>query len=156
MHATDPKFNDCLGVVTVHMPCEFGYLRIARQNVRDFSARCGLSEHKTAQLEMAVDEACTNIIEHSYGRKTGQTRPDPTNPGLHLTLSQYPDRVEILMTDFGMGFDYAQTQSIPPDRYIDRERERGLGLYIIRNFVDVAEYTADVRDGNRLRLVKMI
>lgn len=145
----------CLGVVTVHMPCEFGYLRIARQNVRDFSSRSGLSEFKTAQLEMALDEACTNVIEHSYGQGSGNVSPD-CDKGIHLTLIQYADRVEVELIDFGAGFEYDQVQTLEPEDYVDSQRGRGLGLYIIRNFVDEAEYNQHPETGNCLKLRKRI
>ncbi len=149
--------TSCLGMVTVHMPCEFGYLRIARQNVRDFCARSGLSEFKTAQLEMALDEAVTNIIEHSYGHKPdGSSKGSTPDSGIQLILMQFDDRVEVQLVDSGKGFDYASTNEIAPDSYVDTQRERGLGLYIIRNFVDEAEYTPSESEGNRMRLIKKI
>ena len=56
------------GFVTLHLPCRYSYLRMIRQSVLDISARAGLSEFKTAQLEMAVDEACANVIEITVNR----------------------------------------------------------------------------------------
>jgi len=152
-----PPEQDCLGVVTVHMPCELGYLRVARQNVRDFSDRAGMAPARIDQLEMAVDEACTNIIEHSYNRsaEVAASAAAP-HPGLHLTMAHYGDRVEIELKDFGRGFNYGETQTIEPDSYLAGQRQRGLGLYIIRTFVDQAEYRADAALGNRLLLVKKL
>ncbi len=156
---TVPPDPECLGVISVRMPCELGYLRVIRQNVRDFADHAGMDEAKLGQLEMAVDEACTNIIEHSYGRNPDGASA-PAHPGLHLTMSQYADRVVIELKDFGRGFNYAETQSIAPETYLAGQRQRGLGLYIIRTFVDEADYEADYEahpgEGNRLRLVKKL
>jgi anti-sigma regulatory factor (Ser/Thr protein kinase) len=152
---TSPSDPGCLGVVSVRMPCELGYLRVVRQNVRDFAERAGMGEDRIGQLEMAVDEASANIIEHSYGRKAEGVAA-PAHPGLHLTMSHYPDRVVVELKDFGRGFNYAETQSIGPDTYLAGKRQRGLGLFIIRTFVDEADYRTHATEGNLLRLVKKL
>ena len=87
--ANRDKITD--GTVTLHLPCQFEYLRIARQSIVDVCSRAGLSEYKTAQLEMAVDEACANIIEHSYGRDPNKPATND-QPGMQINLHTEPDR----------------------------------------------------------------
>jgi serine/threonine-protein kinase RsbW len=154
MNAPDTA-SDIEGIVTLHLPARFGYLRIARQTTLDFCARAALSEFRSAQLEMAVDEACANIIEHSYGgEKTDNLPGRPA--GIQLNLIQHRDRVEVEIHDFGRGFDLEGTPSVSPDQYMKDERSRGLGLYIIRNFVDDVTYERNTPAGNRLRLIKRL
>jgi serine/threonine-protein kinase RsbW len=143
------------GIVTLHLPARFGYLRIARQTTLDFCARAALSEFRAAQLEMAVDEACANIIEHSYG---GERREDGAGhpPGLQLDLIQHRDRIVVEIHDFGKGFDLEHAPTVTPEDYLSEGRCRGLGLYIIRNFVDDLSYERNTPSGNRLRLVKRL
>jgi anti-sigma regulatory factor (Ser/Thr protein kinase) len=43
---------------------------------------------------------------------------------------------------------------LPLDDYIETQQRRGLGLYIIRNFVDLVEHRFVCGKGNELRLVK--
>lgn len=143
------------GIVTLHLPAKFGYLRIARQTTLDFCARAGLSEFRSAQLEMAVDEACSNIIEHSYGDAAPDAAANKA-AGIQLNLIQHTARVVVEIHDFGRGFDYAKASVVEPEEYIQNSRARGLGLYIIRNFVDELSYDRNTAEGNRLRLVKNI
>ena len=144
------------GTVTIHLPCQFEYLRIARQSIIDVCARAGLSEYKTAQLEMAVDEACANIVEHSYG-KDPHKPTIPNHPGMQINLSSNPEKVTVEIIDYGKGYAYESQSEVHPDDYVKNERERGLGLYIIKNFVDEISYTrAESDEGNRLRLAKYI
>jgi serine/threonine-protein kinase RsbW len=143
------------GTVTIHLPCQFEYLRIARQSIIDVCARAGLSEYKTAQLEMAVDEACANIIEHSYGKDPNN--PEESNtPGMQINLSAESDKVQVEVIDYGVGYEYEHRQEIHPEEYVKENRARGLGLYIIRNFVDEIDYVRDQSEGNRLRLIKYL
>ena len=84
------------------------------------------------------------------------TEMEPRHPGLRLNLIQYGDRVVVEMLDRGKGFDFNERQVVEPDQYIEDERERGLGMYIIKRFVDEAEYETGTEVGNCLRLTKRI
>ncbi len=143
------------GFVTLHLPCRFSYLRMIRQSVVDMSARSGLTEFKAAQLEMAVDEACANVIEHSYGGEA-TAAAQPNHPGLRINLMQCSDRIVVEIFDRGRGFDFEGHGVIDPDRYLTDERTRGLGMYIIRRFVDDVTYERGPSSGNCLRLTKLI
>lgn len=142
------------GFVTLHLPCRYSYLRMIRQSVTDMSARAGLSEFQTAQLEMAVDEACANVIEHSYGGEKHAARAD--HPGLRINLMQCRDRVVIEIYDRGAGFNYDKARPIQPEEYLAAQRERGLGLFIIQKFVDDLQYERNGPAGNCLRLTKLL
>ena len=88
------------GFINLHVPPMYCYLRTIRQSVMEVCARAGMSEFDTAQLEMAVDEAGANIIEHSYGGET-TTDSNSEGMGLRLHLSQDKDRIVIDLFDFG-------------------------------------------------------
>lgn len=157
MSAPSEKDRDLAieGFVTLHLPCRFSYLRMIRQSVTDMSARAGLTEFQAAQLEMAVDEACANVIEHSYGGEAGAAN-NPDHPGLRINLMQCKDRVVVEIFDRGAGFDFETHKDIPPDEYLDAQRQRGLGMFIIRKFVDDVQYERGTSAGNCLRLTKML
>lgn len=152
MSTLDPS-QDVDGFVTLHVPCQMAYLRIVRQSVLDMCVRVGLSEFKSAQLEMAVDEAASNIIEHSYGDDEEQDNTNKTM-GLRVNLIQHKDRIEVELYDHGKGFDFHGHSEVDPDSYVQAERERGLGMYIINRFVDDVQYEHKSPSGNCLRLVK--
>ena len=143
------------GFVTLHLPCRYSYLRMIRQSVVDMSARSGLSEFKAAQLEMAVDEACANAIEHSYGGE-GEVQGNPNHPGLRINLMQCRDRIMVEIFDRGRGFDFDGHAVVEPDDYLKANRQRGLGMYIIKRFVDDVTYERGTSSGNCLRLTKLI
>jgi serine/threonine-protein kinase RsbW len=143
------------GFVTLHLPCRYSYLRMIRQSVIDMSARAGLSEFKAAQLEMAVDEACANVIEHSYGGEASAAG-NPNHPGLRINLMQCKDRIVVEIFDRGSGFDFDAHEEVQPEDYLEAGRQRGLGMYIIRRFVDDVSYERGTSSGNCLRLTKLI
>ena len=135
--------------VTVHIPGSPDFLRVARQAVADLCSQVCAPVAWSSQLEMAVDEACANIIEHSY-------RNLAKNSGIQIALNRYDDRIEVDIQDTGAGFAFDDARAISPDRYIAEGRSRGLGLHIIRSFVDQATYRHGTPAGNCLRLVKRL
>jgi anti-sigma regulatory factor (Ser/Thr protein kinase) len=72
-----------------------------------------LSEFKAAQLEMAVDEACANVIEHSYGGEAAALH-NPNHPGLRINLMQCRDRIVVEIFDRGRGFDFDGHMTMDP------------------------------------------
>lgn len=120
----------------------------------DIGARAGLSEFKTAQLEMAVDESCANVIEHSYGGEANAAT-NPNHPGIRINLMQCRDCIVVEIFDRGSGFDFDSQRSIDPNEYVSNDRQRGLGMYIIRKFVDEISYERATSAGNCLRLTKL-
>ena len=143
------------GYVTLHVPCRYSYLRIIRQSVIDLCARAGMSELKSAQIEMAVDEACANIIEHSYGGEATDEE-EKTHPGIRINLMHCTDRVIVELLDKGEGFAFDEHEVIEPKEYVESKNQRGLGMYIIKSFVDDVSYEPQTRGGHRLRLTKML
>lgn len=147
--AEDALMSAAKLTVTVHLPGSLDFLRVARQAVADLCAQARAPVTWSSQLEMAVDEACANIIEHSY-------RHADKNPGIQISLTHFNDRIEVDIQDTGAGFAFDHAHPIPPDRYIEEGRSRGLGLHIIRSFVDHATYRHGTANGNSLRLVKRL
>lgn len=119
-----------------------------RQLVVESAERCGFDGENVAKIEMAVGEACSNIVEHAY-------RTLPQALDLEVKVFEHSDRLEILILDYStINFPVDQMTGLPLDDYLETQQRRGLGLYIIRNFVDFVEHRFICGQGNELRLVK--
>ena len=87
----------------------------------------------------------------------GRLRDVPLrHPDLRLNLIQYDDRIGVEILDRTQGFDFNERQVVDPGQYLKDKRERGLGMFIIKRFVDEAEYEKNTEAGNCLRLIKRI
>ena len=139
--------------ITLHLPAQFRYLALARDAALEACQRLQFPEFDCYKVEMAVDEACTHIIEHGYH---GEVPPEEEldHPGLTVVFAPHTDHLLIEITDRGDGFDFDTRQETSPDEYVVDGDEQGLGLYIIKRFVDHVEYQQDPQHGNRLRLTK--
>jgi anti-sigma regulatory factor (Ser/Thr protein kinase) len=119
----------------------------ARAFVRDFCRMVPgglLDEDDVAALELAVNEAASNIMKHAYRGRADQR--------ILLDAEALPDQVSIRLHHLGDSFDPA---AAPPPA-LDGSRESGFGLYLIATCVDDVRYSRDERGRNSIALVKRV
>ena len=108
----------------------------------------GLSERAVFHVQMAVDEAVTNVIEHAYG---GEDRGD-----IQVVCDLTDQALEITLIDHGRSF---HPDTVPaPDLAGDLASREigGLGLYFMRQMMDEVRFEFDSVRGNRLTMVKRL
>ncbi len=103
----------------------------------------GLDEDDIAALELAVNEAGSNIMKHAHHGRADQR--------IHLDGDMYPDRVSIQLHYVGDPF----TPSSVPQPALDGSRESGFGVYLMSRTVDEVRYFRDDRGRNCIALVKL-
>ncbi|MBI5305154.1 MAG: SpoIIE family protein phosphatase [Chloroflexi bacterium] len=96
-------------------------------------------------FKLAVEEACTNIVEHGYRARPGM---------IELELDASATRIVVTITDHAPPFD--PTQIPAPDLRADWQARKigGLGWYLIRQLMDDVQYEPSTARGNVLTLVK--
>lgn len=95
-------------------------------------------------VELAVIEACTNIIRYAY---------PPSFPGnLGIFLKGEGERIEILLLDQGVAFDPASIH--PPD--LQESKEGGYGIFLMRKIMGSVTYRRRGSRWNCLYLVREI
>jgi serine/threonine-protein kinase RsbW len=92
-----------------------------------------------AEVVSAFGEAFNNIAIHGYLDEPGE---------VEVEIELEADGIRLRITDRGRSFDPLEV----PDPELDDLPERGMGLFIIRNFVDRMVYTPG--DPNVLELEK--
>ena len=122
------------------------------QVVRRLAIEAGFTNTALGNIELAVVEACANIIKHAYRQVPTGTAPI----AIHVMCDF--GALAITVTDWGAPFD-APTGRIPapdPDRMVAEGRRGGMGLFFIQQMMD--EVAWDLRPGecNRVRLVKRL
>jgi serine/threonine-protein kinase RsbW len=107
----------------------------------------GWDENEIFHVQVAVDEACSNVIEHAYG---------PDQPGevtLTCCVAGQGDLV-ITIHDHGRPFDPAAIPEPPIGADLENLPEGGLGLYFMRKLMDQVTFRFDRERGNELTMVK--
>lgn len=116
---------------------------------REFIARVceqrGIPREVAFELQLACDEAATNVIQHGYAGM---------NPGsLMLELRPQRNKIEMILSDFGHPFEPAPADAPDVDALMRDEATAGFGLYFIYSTMNDVSYYTD-EQGNHLVLVK--
>ena len=113
--------------------------------VTDRARRMGLGEDQVFEVQMAVDEACTNAMEHAYeGRSDGEVR-------ICCFLEDHQFVVRI--TDFGKPFSPDEVPAPRIDAPLEEREIGGLGLFFMRKLMDSVEIRSGDQ-GNEVVMVK--
>jgi serine/threonine-protein kinase RsbW len=131
--------------IKISIPSELQYLKSIRKFVRDIISERQFKKVTVEQIVLAVDEACSNIIEHSY-------KMDPSK-SLSITINCDEDKSTFVIEDNGIGLNSVKYKKLDLNKYIKKRREGGLGRYIIENVMDEVKYKR-LKKKNRLSLVK--
>lgn len=124
---------------------DLGQLHEVREFVRAFCDRLPvplLREESVGALELALNEAASNIMKHAY---RGQS-----DRAIHIEAEAFPGRIAIRLHHCGRSF---APKSLSPS--IDTPRESGLGLYMLSRCVDEIQYFQDRQGGNCISLTKL-
>jgi serine/threonine-protein kinase RsbW len=131
---------------TATFPARFDTLAAIGEFVTQAAEAAGLDARAVYAVQLAVDEACSNIIEHAYG---GEGRGD-----IECTCMVNNSGLTVILRDYGRPFDPASMPEPDLCASLEDRQARGLGLYLIRQLMDKVrfEFTAD--SGNVLTMVK--
>jgi serine/threonine-protein kinase RsbW len=132
----------------LHVPSSTENLAMIRDFVGAIGQRAGLSPGDLVKLELAVDEACANVIEHAYGSD------DTHEVKVKATLDS--ESVQIEITDTGRGFDPTKIEEVNLKELAVKRRTGGLGLHLIRSVMDEVQYQIVPGEKNELRMVKRL
>jgi anti-sigma regulatory factor (Ser/Thr protein kinase) len=113
--------------------------------------QAGLDADAAFHVQLACDEACTNIIEHAYG---GESQGD-----IDVSWKINRQTFTITLKDKGQPFNpnSVETPNIPQHpNEIDQLKIGGLGLHFMRRMMDELIFQFDEKSGNTLIMVKRI
>jgi anti-sigma regulatory factor (Ser/Thr protein kinase) len=120
--------------------------------IRAFVARvgeqAGLPEEEIGKLELAVDEACANVMEHAYGGDAAQD--------VAVRAEFDEDAVRITIVDTGRGFDPANIPQEDLAKLVAERKTGGLGLRLIKTLMDEVRYEIEPGKQNELQMVKRL
>jgi serine/threonine-protein kinase RsbW len=107
--------------------------------------RAGLNDKAVYAVQMAVDEACANIIEHAYG---GEGRGS-----IRLACAVQTDGLQIIILDRGRPFNLAKVPALDTAAPLEKRQVGGMGIFFIHTLMDRVEFKFTAR-GNQLILFK--
>lgn len=130
---------------TVTYPARFEFLDEIRDFVAEVARNGGFNDKEIYSIQLAADEAASNIIEHAYeGIKDGE---------IELTCDMRGGKLTITMQDHGKSFDPKKIKKPNLKAGLSERQIGGLGVYLMRKLMDEVNYRSS-GSGNLLTMVK--
>jgi serine/threonine-protein kinase RsbW len=129
----------------ITFPAKFEYLDEIRDLVAKIAQVGGFTEKEIYSLQLAADEAATNIIEHAY--------EGITDGSLDLACEMQGDKLVITMRDHGKPFDPSKVRQPDIKAKLFERQIGGLGVYLMRKLMDEVRYDSTGKS-NTLTMTK--
>ncbi len=126
----------------VTIPSHPKYLCIIRDVTARMAKMSGLGEETADQIKLAVDEACANVIKHTY--------KGDTTKRIVVKFKITDKRFKVIIEDSGPKVDPTSMKG----RDLDDIKPGGLGIHFIRRVFDLFVFDQRKKNGNRLKLIK--
>lgn len=138
--------------IRINFPGHTSQLELIRRVTKQISGIApGFSEDDLEDIGLALDEACTNVIRHSYrGNCCGV---------IQVEICIETNRVTITLTDMGEEGQLFNPELLTPvdkERYLESLSKGGLGVYLIKKIMDEVEYVVSPGVKNCLTMVKYL
>ena len=116
----------------------------AVQKATAFASEAGFADDALFAIDMAVREALANAVKH--GNKLDESK------AVEITLVSDGEVLEILIRDFGEGFDVREVPD--PTNPENLLKASGRGILFMHNFVDKVEWAAAAGGGTVVKMTK--
>jgi anti-sigma regulatory factor (Ser/Thr protein kinase) len=135
----------------LNLPADSRLLAATRKVLEVYLREFGAPTEIIDDVILAMDEACTNVLQHAY--------PDlATHPANYLLRADLQrEQILIEVVDEGIGFDIMAKPSRPIEDAGPHRASSGRGLDVMRHLMTTVEVESPTPSGGtRLRLVKLL
>ena len=128
---------------TLCLPRDEASVPVVRHVCRDALAMLGVGEECVGEIELAVTEACTNVLRHVKG----------TDAEYEVSVGINEKQCDIRVVDTaGDLFDHS-TKGLEE---ADPDAESGRGIFLMRAMVDELQFVSEPESGSVVHLVKKL
>ena len=128
----------------INIPSHPKYLQLIRGVIEKMAVFAGFAEEDAGIIVLAVDEACSNIIKHSYMNDPGGE--------IDVAVEIRKTELEIIIADYGNQCDLDMMQP----RDLDDIRPGGLGIHIMNAVMDSVTYDCSSKIRNQVKMTKLL
>lgn len=126
---------------------DLSHLRVIRDFVAKASRDLDVEDSIIPDLQLAVDEICSNVIQHGYQGQGGQ---------VEVRIEPIQDGIQVMVRDWGRAFDPEAVAMPKVDAPLELRSLGGLGLFLVRSVMDGVHFEFDGERGNTVTMVKRI
>ena len=128
------------------IPGQTDNLEIIRNFVAGVARKVGFDLEESNKIELAVDEACTNVIEHAYQHDESKD--------IDIAIKIDYNKFTVVVTDRGRSFKLEEVELPDMNSYLAELRVGGLGIYLMKTLMDEVDYKSKPGGKNEMTMVK--
>lgn len=129
-------------VFALNLPRDEASVPVVRKISREALLGLGIDDDCVSEIEVAVSEACTNVLKHVEG----------TEEAYEVQVEVNESECDIRVIDTGPGFEHDGKGR----EHAEPSAEGGRGIYLMRAMVDNIEFTSTPETGTVVRLTKKL
>lgn len=122
------------------------------EGVREFVGQaaqaCGFDAKVIYAVELATDEAFTNVVEHAYGGESSEL--------VKCTCKVSPGGLVVILYDCGKAFDPTLVPEPNLNAPLEDRETGGLGIYFMRKLMDEVHYQPATENSDGCNTLVMI
>lgn len=130
--------------LSISLPSKTGLLKMIVELTRHVSTLNSFTEKEAQKLSLAVDEAITNVIKHSYNYKQEE---------IEVKFFCIPEGVKIVVVFTGAPPELKDAK-VDLEQMIKDKKKSGLGVSLIRKIMDDVKYYTDEDGINYCEMIK--
>jgi serine/threonine-protein kinase RsbW len=127
---------------SLRLPRDGASVGLVRHICRDALVGLGVASPCVSDVELALTEACTNVLDHAAG----------TAEDYEVTVEINETKCEIRVIDFGEGFAHAGF----PSADLAPSAESGRGILLMKALVDNVKFLSRPEQGTVVHLEKVL
>ena len=132
----------------IYLESHLSNLAKAREFILKKTRESGASESELTKIEISCDEWSANVIEHGLG--------DDSKKGFTVECRMRGKKFIVTYEHEGVRFNPIELEAVNLNEHFSQLKERGLGIFIMREMMDEIHYEYIDEKINRLTLVKYI
>ena len=132
----------------IKIPSSTKNLAAIRKFVEDKALEMGFDPTLTNQIVLSVDEACTNIIKYTHKFNESES--------IELKIDTNGKQIKITINYHGDSFDPKNANEPDMEKYFEKFQVGGLGIPLMRKFMNDIVYIHKKPDYNSLILTKVL
>lgn len=137
----DPDGDPPAISLSLQLPHDRDSVTLVRHLARQALTAIGVKSGVVDDVELALSEACTNVVNHAGPGDT-----------FEVTVLVRGDRAELRVADRGRGFDFESVRN----RRAEEDAERGRGLEIMAAVMDAVNFVSEPERGTLVTLTKRL
>ena len=115
--------------------------------INGFLEKKDMNSKIISQIDITVDEICSNIFNYAYKDKKGQVL---------VEISYKDNAVTIRFVDTGVKFNPLEKEDPDVNLSLQERKVGGLGIYLVKQLMDDVKYEYSPKKENILTIIKKV